>query len=141
MSGAVDHIYAAALPVAVGLLILAAFARAALWTPLADDDLRRIARQYLEPLTTWCLIAVITYGIGLGLAAKASLPSLGLMLGIAAVAALLRPAGPAEEPEAATVEQERPPVPEAPAAAPPAGSLWTPPVSEDASRRQGLWSR
>ncbi|MEA2313036.1 MAG: hypothetical protein QOE28_3004 [Solirubrobacteraceae bacterium] len=116
MSGAVDHIYAAALPVAVGLLILAAFARAALWTPLADDDLRRIARQYLEPLTTWCLIAVITYGIGLGLAAKATLPSLGLMLGIAAFAALLRPAGPA-------------------------GSLWTPPVSEDASRRQGLWSR
>ena len=50
----------AALPVAVGLIMLAAVARAVLeWS--SDQGFVRLSREYLEPLTTWCLIATLVY--------------------------------------------------------------------------------
>ena len=50
----------AAFPVAVGLMMLAAIARAVLeWS--SDQDFVRLSREYLEPLTTWCLIATFVY--------------------------------------------------------------------------------
>src|SRR4051794_17072105 len=50
----------AAFPVAVGLIMLAAVARAVLeWSD--DDAFVRLSREHLEPLTTWCLIATFLY--------------------------------------------------------------------------------
>ena len=50
----------AAFPVAVGLIMLAAVARAVLeWS--SDQDFVRLSREHLEPLTTWCLIATFLY--------------------------------------------------------------------------------
>ena len=50
----------AALPVAVGLIMLAAVARAVLeWS--TDQGFVRLSSEYLEPLTTWCLIATFVY--------------------------------------------------------------------------------
>ena len=50
----------AAFPVAVGLIMLAAVARAVLeWS--SDVGFVRLAREHLQPLTTWCLIATFVY--------------------------------------------------------------------------------
>ena len=50
----------AALPVAVGLIMLAGVARAILeWS--SDPDFVKLSREHLEPLTTWCLIATFLY--------------------------------------------------------------------------------
>jgi len=111
----------AALPVAVALLLLAAGARAALWAPVHDERARRIAREYLEPLCTWSLVAALAYAVGIGAGAKASVATLAVLLVLAATAILLRPgdeAAPDPEPPAEP--------PETPVAPP---------------RQEGLWSR
>ena len=40
----------AALPVAVALLVFAAFARGVLWAQIDDPAAERVAREYAEPL-------------------------------------------------------------------------------------------
>src|SRR4051812_15674956 len=110
----------AALPVAIVLVFLAAGARAAL-AALDDERARRIAREYLEPLCTWSLVAALTSGTGLGAAAKASLPSLAILLVLAAAAVLLRPT---DEAEPAPEPPQSPEPAEAPVA-PPRPSLWS----------------
>jgi hypothetical protein len=124
------HVAGAALPVAFALLIAAATARAALWAPLDDERARRIAQQYLDPLTTWCLVAVAAYAVGSFATGDAGLVPLGLTLLLGAAAVLLRPT---EE----HTPQPAPAEPEQPAAAP------APPAEEPAMRRSqpGLWSR
>jgi hypothetical protein len=88
------HVAGAALPVAIGLLILAAAARAALWAPVDDARVQRLAEQYLEPLSTWCLVAAVTYLIGAGGAGTVDVLAVTLTLLLIALAALLRPPEP-----------------------------------------------
>ena len=51
----------AALPVAIGLLVFAALARAIVWTGFGDEQARETARRHLEPLCVWCLGALGVY--------------------------------------------------------------------------------
>jgi hypothetical protein len=51
----------AALPVAIGLLVCAAMARAVLWTGFGDEQAQQTARRHLEPLCVWCLGALAVY--------------------------------------------------------------------------------
>ena len=117
----------AALPVAVGLVLLAVAARAVLaWTD--DAEAHALARTYLEPLTTWCLIAIFAYGIARAIAGEVGVISLGVALVIGFCAVFLRDWSREEEP---AMVVEEPPVP--PAAAPPrsSGPLWARPAGRD----------
>jgi hypothetical protein len=138
----------ASLPVAILLLVLAATARAALWARLDDPRAFRLARQYLEPLSTWCLVAVATNLFAVSAAGKAGVLSLGLPLALGAAALMLRPSSEEERPAAVQPEPQRParaaapaaPVPAAPAPTP-VTSLWVE-QADDAPAREGrLWSR
>lgn len=117
MSAFLSHVAGAALPVAIGLLVLTAAARASLW---AEMD-HTLARRYLEPLSTWCLIAVATHTIALGAAGDARLGTLVFPLGLGIAAAALRPAGEADE--ASAIEPEKQPAVAAPTT-PTDGPLW-----------------
>jgi hypothetical protein len=148
----------ASLPVAVALLVFAAAARAVIWAQVDDPVAQRLAREYLEPLSTWCLVALAVHAAALGAAGELGALSLGLAVLLGAAAFLLRslpeeraaapaaprpaaPAVPATPAAPATPRPAAPAVPATPAtptAAPPADSLW----ADDESRpRVGLWSR
>ena len=112
----------AAFPVAIGLILLALIARAA-QSLLDDDQTHRLAREYLEPLTTWCLIATFIY-----LGAHAAAGDIGVWtvviaaaIGIAAI--FCRDSASTDED---TDDEPYTPEPVAPAAAPPrtGGPLW-----------------
>jgi hypothetical protein len=138
----------ASLPVAIGLLSFAAVARAAELAQVADGT-KRVAWQYLEPLSTWCLIALAVHTLAVGAAGEAGVGSLALPLGLGVAAVLLRAAGVHRESGAAAPAAPPPaaePTPAAePAGAAPArvhdGSLWADPTADEATRRNGLWSR
>jgi hypothetical protein len=97
----------ASLPVAVALLVFAGTARAVLWAQIDDAAAQRVARQYLEPLGTWCLIAVATHVLALGAAGEARLLSLVLPFVVGAAAMALRSVGEAEQPAAPEPEEQR----------------------------------
>jgi hypothetical protein len=150
MTAFMHDVARASLPVAIGLLILAATARAALWANLDDERARRLAAQYLEPLATWCLVALATHTLALGLAGEASALAVALPLALGAVAVVLRVSGEAPERPAAAPVAARTAAPAAPApaaAAAPAPTapaddrLWADPVDDESTRRTGLWSR
>jgi hypothetical protein len=126
MTEALHHVTRAALPVAILLVSFTFAARAVLWAQLDDAAATRIARQYLEPLSTWCLIATGVYTLALGLRGDAELVAFVLPVAIAVAAVALRPAG-----EPSPDEPEPEPAP-APPAAPPARatSLWAAPRAE-----------
>jgi len=86
----------ASLPVAIGLLALAVTAAAALWAPVDDARALRLARQYLEPLSTWCLIALGAHVVARGAAGELDVLSLALPLVLGAAAAVLRSAASTE---------------------------------------------
>jgi hypothetical protein len=167
MTGVLHDVARAALPVATALLVCAVAARVALWADLDDERLTYVARQYLRPLSTWCLGAVAVYAITLGGAGEAGAAALALAAGIGAAAVLLRvpdeengqdEAAPREWPADEDIER-RPAAaarPERQAKAPVArpaaedrspaetrplggGSLWIEPAED--STRTGLWSR
>lgn len=123
MTDALHHVTRAALPVAILLLSFAFAARAVLWAQLDHAAATRIARQYLEPLSTWCLIATGVYTLALGLRGDAELVAFVLPVVIAVAAVALRPTGepsrhePEPEPGPAAAE----PPPAAPAQS---TSLW-----------------
>jgi hypothetical protein len=117
MTSLFDDIASASLPVAVGLLVLAAIARAALWAQLDDARVQRLAAQYLEPLATWSVIAILVHAVALGGAGELSAGGVGLALAIAFGGVLLRPGESPAPPEPAAVE------PAAPAERP--GGLWS----------------
>ncbi len=130
MTDALHHVTRAALPVAIVLLSFALAARAVLWAQLDHAAARRIASQYVEPLSTWCLIATGVYTLALGLRGDAELVAfvVPVVIGVAAVA--LRPPG---EPSPAKPEPEPEPAAQAPASPTqqvtrtpiPAGHLWS----------------
>ena len=113
---------AASLAVAIALVLAAVVARVLVY---ADDrGLRRTAELYLEPLCTWCLIAVVAHGVALGAAGTVSVGGITLMLLIAA-AAVAVPIGDApQEPAEPQPQPETPPPPPPPAPAA-RGSLWS----------------
>jgi hypothetical protein len=120
----------AALPVAIGLLALAAGARGALAARVEE----RIARLYLEPLSTWAAIAFAAYLLAVLAAGHPGVVSIAVAITLGAVALLLR------EPGTSTAPAATPP-PGRPATTPPApagGPLSDRPVEEPA--RTGLWS-
>jgi hypothetical protein len=157
MSAFMHDVARASLPVAIALLGFTAVARAALWTD--DAAVVRIGRQYLEPLSIWCLGAVGVQLFAVVAAGDAGALSLLLPIAMGAAAALLRPS---EETTAvpATAEPPRktaPPVaapskraaapapspPSAPASkpVPAAPSLWVKRADDEPAREGSLWSR
>jgi hypothetical protein len=147
MSSLLHHISTAALPVAIGLLTATALARVALW--VEDADTRRLARQYLDPLSIWCLVAVAVHTVALIGAGDASSGSLAIALAIAAAAVWLpwtvaeqvaeqRGAPDETVPDTPVAEPEPPREPIRPLA--PDEALWARPVSEP-RRSAELWHR
>jgi hypothetical protein len=123
----------AALIVAIGLLVLAATACVIQMAPVQDARLRRLARLYLDPLSTWCMAAVIVHALATVAAGDIVALELVLPIGIGVAAFLLRWADEPHEPEA--VE---------PVTSPPAPPAASPGVAASAPVRPAkgsLWSR
>ena len=102
MSAFMHDVARASLPVAIALLAFTGVARAALWAD--DPTFVRLGRQYLEPLSTWCLGAVAVQLFAVVAAGDAGALSLFLPIAMGAAAVLLRPseeATAAPEPAAA----------------------------------------
>jgi hypothetical protein len=127
----------AAMPVAVGLLIGAGAARATL-SQLDHASARRLAHRYLEPLTTWCLIALGVHAVALLAAGEAGVFSLSLVLIAGGLAVLLRLV---DEPEADVVEESAEPPAVPPVATAPIpvseGPLWARPGRHSAEELAG----
>jgi hypothetical protein len=147
MSAFMHDVARASLPVAIGLLAFTAVARAALW---ADDPaFARVGRQYLEPLSIWCLGAVGVQLFAVVAAGDAGALSLLLPIAMGAAAALLRPSEeptPAPAPAAAPRKRAATPTapapsPSKPAASPAPASLWVKRADDGPAREGSLWSR
>jgi hypothetical protein len=145
MSAFMHDVARASLPVAIALLAFTAVARAALW---ADDPaFVRVGRQYLEPLSIWCLGAVGVQLFAVVAAGDAGVLSLLLPIAMGAAAALLRPseeAAPAPKAAAPRTPAAAPaapaPSPSRPTPSPPA-SLWVKRADDGPTREGSLWSR
>jgi hypothetical protein len=142
VSDAMHQVSGAALPVAIGLLVLAAIARGLLWADAGDERARATARRSFEPLLVFGGIAAIVDVLALALAGDAGPLSFVVPLALAAGAGAVlwerfESVSPVEDP--APPEPE--PQPEPKPAAPPAhdGSLWAGPAEEPAPRTT-LWS-
>jgi hypothetical protein len=145
MSAFMHDVARASLPVAIALLAFTAVARAALW---ADDAaVVRLGRQYLEPLSIWCLGAVGVQLFAVVAAGDAGALSLLLPIAMGAAAALLRPSEeevptPAAAPrKAAAAAPPSAPVPSPPAPSPAPASLWVKRADDEPARNGSLWSR
>ena len=157
MSAFMHDVARASLPVAIALLAFTAVARAALW---ADDPaVVRVGRQYLEPLSIWCLGAVGVQLFAVVAAGDAGALSLLLPIAMGAAAALLRPseeAAPRPQPRpaaAAPRKRAAAPAPPTPPSSPPLGarprppaspapaSLWVKRADDEPARHGSLWSR
>jgi hypothetical protein len=154
MSGFFHDIARASLPVTIVLLGLAAGAAAVLRSQVDDIDLRRMATEYRDPLSTWCLAAVGVHTVALVLAGDAGGMGLAVALLIAAGAVLVRNVEPvalaaptavaepapgpapvvAPEPEPEPVEPPRP-------VRPSEGSLWASRPVDRGAGDTGLWRR
>ncbi len=134
----------AALPVSVVLLVLGVIARGVLWAQIDDPRWQRLARQHLEPLSTWSVAGFIVYALALVAAGEAATAPLEIALVLAVAAAVLRVESE-EEPRVATAPAgEGAPVPEdrgdVAAAAPAPGShLWD--GDAEPAAPGGLWAR
>jgi hypothetical protein len=121
MSAFLDDAARASLTVAVALLLFAAVARGLLWARIDDARAQRLARQYMEPLGTWCLVALGVHLFAVGAGGDLSVGALAPALAVGAAAALLMWAGD----DAAAPTPARTPAPPEPApASPPPASLW-----------------
>jgi hypothetical protein len=140
MSAFMHDVARASLPVAIALLAFTVVARAALW---ADDPACvRVGRQYLEPLSVWCLGAVGVQLFAVVAAGDAGALSLLLPIALGAAAALLRPSEEAAPPAPAAAPRKREPAPSAPAPSKPApASLWVKRADDGPTREGSLWSR
>src|SRR5262245_48457799 len=114
MTEVLHHVTRAALPVAILLLSFALAARLVLWAEIDHAPARRIARQYLDPLCIWCLVATGVYTVALALRNDAELIAFVVPVAIAAGAVLLRPAREpaAEEPQPVATPTPPPPSPD-----------------------------
>jgi H+/Cl- antiporter ClcA len=128
VSAAMHHVASAALPVALGLLVCAAGARAALRWDFGDEPLQRSVREHLEPLCVWCLGALVIYVFARSASGGSLLTS--LFLGATVAAAVLALWQADEEP--ASEERD---------VTEPAAAIPSEPLPPDDPPRQGLWSR
>jgi hypothetical protein len=97
-------------------------------TPVEDPRLRRLARLYLDPLSTWCLAAVAVHALTTVAAGDLVALELVLPLGIGVAAFLLRWADEPQEPVAQPAPAADPPAADPRPAAPvrpTTGSLWS----------------
>ena len=140
VSGLAHDAAGASLTVAIGLLVLVVTAAVVLWAQVDDPRAQRLARRCLEPLSTWCLVALGTHTLALGMAGDLGVLSLALPLVLGAAAVALRSAAEAGAPRqaartarAAAPPRAASPVGPAPAPAParsdapapaPDGTLW-----------------
>ena len=164
MSAFMHDVARASLPVAIALLAFTAVARAALW---ADDAaVVRVGRQYLEPLSIWCLGAVGVQLFAVVAAGDAGALSLLLPIAMGAAAALLRPSEEAPEKAGAPAAARRKPPAAAgarrraeearggrrpalrarplrarPPRSPAPASLWVKRADDEPAREGSLWSR
>ncbi len=125
----------ASLPVAVGLLILAAAARGVKWLVPDDPRMERLAQQYLEPLSTWCLIALAVHTFALVAAGRTDVIGVALPIVLGVVAVFLRE----DSPEAELVDEEAlattsPAAPSPTPVAEPVAGLWARSAEHVASR-------
>jgi hypothetical protein len=132
----VNTVANAALPVALGLLVLGALAHVVLVTKVGDAKLQRFARLYLVPLGNWCLIALGVHVFAIVAAGRTGIVALGVSLAIAGAAVLIQTVAegqaaapeepaPAAPPAAAPAPAAPPAAAPAPTSAPaPGGSLW-----------------
>jgi hypothetical protein len=127
MNDLMHHIAIASLPIAIGLVALALGAWGALAAQLDDEDTVRLARTYLEPLSTWALVAIGVHTLALLAAGEAGGLAIALSLLLAAGAVALRIA-PAPAQTATATAPPRPPEPPR-AAAPEPAPLPTGPVA------------
>ena len=130
MSAFLHDVARASFPVAIVLLILTAFARGVLWLPAEDDRVLRFARQYLEPLSTWCLIALATHTVALCAAGEAGVVAILVPAVLGACATLLRPDDAEDEEPASEAPRAAAAAPAPPRAHAPNGSLWARPAAE-----------
>jgi hypothetical protein len=124
----VSVVATAALLVAIGLLVLAAAACTVQMTAIKNPRTRRLAHLYLDPLSVWCMAAVVVHALAVVAAGEVAALELALPIGIGVAAFLLRwadeppeaaaPASPAGAPSAP------PPEPRTPVR-PASGSLWS----------------
>jgi hypothetical protein len=132
MSGFLNDVADASLPVAIILLIGALVALGA--APARPDDVRvqRLSALYLLPLCTWCLIALGAHTFAVVAGGDAGVLSLAIPLALAlGVAAILLWSDADAEEGSPDVARQAPPVapspmPAAPTPAAP-GSLWARP--------------
>lgn len=142
MSDLMHHVAIASLPVAIGLVALALGAWGALAAQLDDADTVRLARTYLEPLSTWALVAIGVHALALLAAGDAGGLSVAFVLLLAVGAVALRIA-PAPAPARAAPPRAPAPEPAPPPSGPVApadGSLW---ADRDARRSRAsaaLWN-
>jgi hypothetical protein len=132
MSAFMHHVAGAALPVAIGLLVLAAVARGALAARVEE----RFARLYLEPLSTWAAIAFAVYLFAVVAAGDPGVLPIAAGIALGATALLLRePGQPVEAAPAAAPPRPRPAAtpPSAAAAASPRAPAPTPPPAAPAA--------
>jgi hypothetical protein len=130
MSGFFSTVANAALPVAVGLLVLAVVARGVLLTQPDDARAIRLADLYVEPLAVWSLAALTLQVLALVAAGRAGALALSLPIALALVAAAVLLWSESESEPAA---EEGPVDAPAPAAAPArmaGGPLWARPWSD-----------
>ena len=133
----------AALIVSLALLLCAAVACGVQMAQVKDAQAQRLARLYLDPLSTWCLAAVVAYALALVASGDSSLLSLALPLGLGVAAALLRWSDePHEGAEPAAMTARRPATASPVAAARPAPADAPAPVATPVRPASGsLWSR
>jgi hypothetical protein len=133
MTGFFLDIAHASLPVAIALLILAAAACGAQWAQLDHARAQRLALLYLEPLSTWCLAAVVTYAVALVAAGHTGVLSLVFPVCVGVAALMLRATSEPDEDDEPALEKEPPAsAPPAPVVAPTrasTGPLWSKPTS------------
>jgi hypothetical protein len=128
VSGFFMDVAHASLPVAIGLLVLAAAACGVQWSELDHPRLQRLALLYLEPLSTWCLAAVVTYAVALVAAGHTGVLSLVFPVCVGFAALMLRAASEPDEDASEPVPTEAPAAPTAPPVRATSGSLWSKPT-------------
>ena len=127
------------LPMTIGVFLLALTTGGLLWARRGGEEMRRLASRYLEPLCTWCLVAVaIVTFVRLAAGDAGVWLCLPLALATAALWVLATPeaAHPAE-----VAPPQVPPPPAAPEAPAPSASLWAERADENSAPRAGLWRR
>jgi hypothetical protein len=128
VTGFFDHAAQASLIVAVALLLVAAAACGTQLARVEHAQARRLAQLYLEPLSVWCLAALVTHALAVVAAGNVTFFSLlvPICMGLAAVALRWADDDVDEPADVEVAEPPRPqPEPLTTPVRPASGSLWS----------------